>query len=374
MRLSLQNFSTLVQTGAAAVQASSRQLLDLSVGSVLRAILEANASVGLWMQWLIVQVLQPTRASTSTGADLDSWMADFSLTRLPAAAATGIVTFSRFTPLAPALVPAGALVRTSDGAQTYSVVIDTSLPGFSSDQNGYVLPSGVASLDIPVIATSAGSAGNVQAASVNLVATAIPGIDAVTNAVAFQNGLDAETDIAFRTRFANYLDSRSRATPAAIGYAIGSVQQGLQYTIQENRDATGAWVPGQFVITVDDGSGVPSTTLLDTVHAAVEAVRPIGSIYAVRPPNVISTSISLAISVASPTQRAAAAAAVGAAVQGFVDALPIGASLPLTRIPQLAYAAHPSVTNVTEVALNGGTADVAASLSDVIKAASVSVN
>ena len=100
MQLSLQNFTTLVQYMAAAVEASAAQLLDLTVGSTLRAVLEANASVALWMQWLILLVLRTTRAATSNGADLDSWMADFSLSRLPAVAATGTVIFSRFTPTA----------------------------------------------------------------------------------------------------------------------------------------------------------------------------------------------------------------------------------------------------------------------------------
>lgn len=95
MQLSLRTFSTLVQNMAAAVQASAMQLLDLTVGSTLRAVIEANASIALWMQWLILQVLRITRAATSSGADLDSWMADLSVTRLPAIAATGIVTFSR---------------------------------------------------------------------------------------------------------------------------------------------------------------------------------------------------------------------------------------------------------------------------------------
>jgi hypothetical protein len=110
MQLSLRTFNTLVQAMAAAVQASAAQLLDLSVGSTLRAVLEANASIGLWMQWLILLVLRMTRAATSSGADLDSWMADLTLIRLPAVADTGTVTFSRFTPSMAALIPVGALV------------------------------------------------------------------------------------------------------------------------------------------------------------------------------------------------------------------------------------------------------------------------
>ena len=43
MQLSLQNFSALVEQAAAAVQGSAAQLLDFTAGSVLRAILEANA-------------------------------------------------------------------------------------------------------------------------------------------------------------------------------------------------------------------------------------------------------------------------------------------------------------------------------------------
>src|SRR6185312_8519759 len=127
MQLSLRSFSTLVQSMAASVEASAAQLLDLTVGSTLRAVLEANASVALWMQWLILQVLRTTRAATCEGSDLDSWMADLTLTRLPAVAATGLVTFSRLTPTVSALIPAGSLVRTVDGSQTFAVSVDTRL-------------------------------------------------------------------------------------------------------------------------------------------------------------------------------------------------------------------------------------------------------
>ena len=139
MQLSLRSFNALVQSMAAAVEASATQLLDLTVGSTLRAVLEANASIGLWMQWLILQVLRTTRAATSNGADLDSWMADLTLTRLPAVAATGTVTFSRFTPGMSALIPAGALVRTADGTQTFAVSADTAQSSWSATSNGYVV-------------------------------------------------------------------------------------------------------------------------------------------------------------------------------------------------------------------------------------------
>ena len=67
MQLQLQSFASLVGSASAAVQGSARQLVDLTVGSTLRALLEASASIALWVQWLIVQVLQTTRAGTAEG-------------------------------------------------------------------------------------------------------------------------------------------------------------------------------------------------------------------------------------------------------------------------------------------------------------------
>ncbi len=359
---------------AAAVEASATQLLDLTVGSTLRAVLEANASIGLWMQWLILQVLRTTRAATSSGSDLDSWMADLTLIRLSAVQATGIVTFSRYTPTMSALIPAGAMVRTADGAQMYMVSTDMSNQSWSTASNGYVMAGGVASLDVPVIAQTPGSGGNVQAGTISLLASALPGVDTVNNASALQNGLDPESDDAFRSRFRNFIASRSRATPLAVGYAISGIQQGLDYAIQENTDPTGQPRIGSFVVTVDDGSGSPSTPLLSTVQSAIEAVRPVGSIFSVQPPIVLSTDVSLAITVPAGTSKAPIQALVGDAISSYVNSLPIGAGLPLTKLAQIAYSASPAVVNVSALLANGSSRDIAATATGVVKTGVVAVN
>jgi uncharacterized phage protein gp47/JayE len=374
MQLTLQNFTTLMQNMAAAVQSAASQLLDLTVGSTLRAVLEANASIGLWMQWLILLVLQTTRAATSAGSDLDSWMADFGLSRLPAVAATGIVTFTRFTVLGTALVPVGSLVRTSDGTQTFVVSVDTTNIAWNATQNGYIMATTASSVAVPVVAQIAGSAGNVQAGSITLLASAIPGVDAVGNAAAFENGLDAETDSALRIRFQNYIDSRSRATPLAVGYAVNSIQQGLLYAIQENENPDGSQQMGSFVVTVDDGSGYPSTTLLSTVQAAVDAVRPVGSIFTIQPPAVTDVNVALTLTVSGGATSTQLAASVSTALTSFIDSLPIGTPLPISRISQLAYSASSAVTNVTEVQLNGSTVDIVPPINGVVKVDLVTVN
>lgn len=374
MQLPLQNFTTLVQNMAAGVQGASASLLDLTVGSVLRAVLEASASVALWMQWLILQVLSMTRAATSNGADLDSWMADFSITRLPAAPAVGIVTFARYTTGAAALIPAGALVRTTDGTQSFAVTAVTSNPAWVAASGGYAVPAAVPSIDLPVQAVVAGSAGNVQAGAITQLATAIPGIDTVVNAAALQNGLDAETDAALRARFQNDINSRSRSTAMAVAAAIAAVQQGLRWSVIENRNQNGAAQIGNFVVTVDDGSGSPPTALLTTVQQAVEAVRPLGTTYTVQGPGVLAVTITLAVETTPAGMLSTVGTEIVAAVTSYVNALPIGAALPLSRVVALAHGADASVTSVPQVLINGVAADLQQPPTSVLRIASVTVS
>src|SRR4051794_37368570 len=74
MQLSVRSFPQLVQDMSVALQGAAARLLDVSVGSVLRALLEANAAVALWLQYLIAQLLQVLRAATCEGSDLEGVM------------------------------------------------------------------------------------------------------------------------------------------------------------------------------------------------------------------------------------------------------------------------------------------------------------
>jgi uncharacterized phage protein gp47/JayE len=374
MLLQLQNFTALMQTMAAGLQGAAGQLLDLSVGSVLRSILEANAAIALWVQWLIVQVLGVTRAATSTGSDLDSWVGDFSLVRLPAVAASGTVTLSRYTSTLTAFIPVGTQIRSSDGSQSYLVVIDSSNTAFSASLNGYSLGAGVSALMVPVAASVPGSAGNIQAGTATVLGSAIAGVDTVSNVLPFGGGADAEGDVSLRIRFANYIQSRSLATPLAVTTAVQGLQQGLVIAIGENIDVSGAIVPGSFLVTLDDGTGNPPASLLSAAMASVDAVRPIGSVFAVRAPTVSVATVAMTLGVADSTTLPMAIAAVAPALNTYINALPIGATLPWSRLTQVAYDASPLVANVTAVNLNGGAGDMTVPPYGVIKAGSVTVS
>ena len=370
--LSTQDFTTLVRNTVTAVQAAASTLLNLSVGSVLRAIIEANSAVILWLQGLITYVLTLTRLATSIGADVDTFLADYGFFRLPASDASGIVTFSRFTNTTQAVVPFGATLQTADGTQTFTVNIDPTNSAYNLVLGGYVIAPSVSTLSVAVTAVNPGTGGNVQANTITSMGQGIPGVDLVTNAAAFINGIDTESDTAVKARFVLFLASLSKATKTAIAAAIEGVQQGLTFTITENFDYSGAYDPGFFYIVVDDGSGDPSAGLLANVGTAIEATRALGIRFAVFAPIVLTATVSLTITSASGLIHANVVGAVGVAIQNFINALPLGTSLPYTQIAAVAYGV-PGVVNVTAVLLDSGTSDLTATNQDVIKAGTISV-
>ncbi len=373
MTISTKDFVTLVREQVTAIQGAAAGLVDLTIGSTLRAVVEATAAVALWLQSLILQLLVITRASTSSGSDLDSWMADFGVTRIPADPASGLVKFARFTPTLNAIVPIGARVQTGDGTQTFAVTLDATNPAYDATQNAYVLGSGTPYVSVPVLAQVAGASGNVVAGAVNTIVQGMPYIDTVTNAAAFTNGADAEIDTALRARFVAYIGSLSKATKAAVLYAVLSLQQNVSATVTENQQRSGLAQPGFFYVIVDDGTGSPSSTLLASAANAIEDVRPLSVTYGVYGPNTVIANVVMAIVTASGYDHAATVALVAAAIQNYINTLGLGVSLSFTRLAQVAYAASDGVTNVTGVTLNGGTSDLAATSQQTIKAGTVQV-
>lgn len=371
MAIQTKTFAQLISQAATAVQGAASALIDMTVGSVLLAFLEAVSAIGMWLQGLALSIAALTRFASSLGADADSWAADFGFERLLALFTKGPVTFSRFTSTAQALVPVGAVVQTADGSQKYTVVADTTQPTFDPVQQAYVMAIGVASCTATVAAQVAGAAANAVAGAVNTIGSAIVGVDTVTNAARFINGRDDETDTAFRARFVLFINSLSKATPAAIGYAIDSVQQGVQFTLTEDQDYTGVADIGYFYVVIDDGSGAPPQSLLDAIGLAIDAARPVNSRFGVFPPIVLLANLGMTITIAPGYLASTIVATVNAALLAYINTLPIGARLPFTRLAQVAYDSSIAITNVSAVGLNGGINDLLATKQQVIKAGTI---
>ncbi len=375
MPLDIRDFDALVAEQASTVQgASSRSLIDFGVGSILRAVAESTAALILWLQGLILAVLGLTRAGTSQGIDLDSWMADFDFPRLVATRATGTVTFARFTATTSAFVPITAQVETGDGANNYQVTDDPTNAAYSATLGGYTIPPGAVSFPIPVAALTPGARANALAGQISTLAQALPGVDTVTNPSPFTTGSNAESDPAFRARFVNWIASLSRAVRTAVAYAIGTNFPGVAYTIVENQNLDGTPNPGFFYVLIDDGTGAPPPSLIGQVYGVIDPVRPLGVRFAVLGPVIQSVNVALTIAAANAANKGAAAPIVQAALKQYINTLPVGSTLAWSRLLQIVYDATPLVTNATGLVLNGGAVDIIPAANGVLKVGTVTVS
>lgn len=378
--LNTKTFTGAVQDFAAAVEARAAGLIDFSVGSLMRAFSEAQAAVALWLQAEILKVLALTRLATSNGADADSFIADFfgpfadgtpaAFERLGAEGSVGQLSFARITTTAQGVVPVGATVGTLDGSQKVVVTLDATNPAFNAGLNAYVLAIGVASVTVPAAALTIGAASNVLPNTLTVITSSIPGIDTVTNAAAFVGGTDAETTPALIVRFAQQILSLREATVTAILYYAGRARSGLRLKNVEGVNPDGTTHKGFFYVVVDDGTGSPTTDLLNSVSAMVDAHRANGIEFAVIAPTVVTANVlfGLTSSLANPAPDKAAAVA---AVQAYINNLDIGATLFWSRLFQIAYNASPTITDIVGLTINAGTSDIPAAVPHVVKAGTV---
>ncbi|OYV29871.1 MAG: hypothetical protein B7Z81_14760 [Acidocella sp. 20-61-6] len=224
-----------------------------------------------------------------------------------------------------------------------------------------------------VEANTVGGAGNVQKNSVVVLSSPVSGVDKVTNISALTGGVDAESDEAFKARFTNYLASLSRATDIAIGSTIAAIQQGLSYAIDQNINQAGGVQMGNFVVTVDDGSGSPSEHLLEAVQQAVGVIRPVGTSFVVQAPVVSYAEVAVTLLTTAGSSHNMAVAAVATAIEAYIAALPVGGTLSYARLAQLSFDASGAVNNLSGLLLNGGTTDLVPPFFGVVRVGTVTV-
>lgn len=354
-----QNFGTLVANQAAAIQTQAKQLIDFGVGAILRAMVNANAAVGLWLQGLALQTMALSRFASSYGTDADSWGLDWGYFRLGATYATGFITYGRFTPTNNSLIPVGAIVSTPAIMQTQFEVIEVSTyPNWSPSQNGYTLNAGTPAITVPVQAVVAGSNGNVIAGAVNLAVTSISGVDYVTNALQMVGGSDAETDAAFKAGFPGYLASLARGTVAAITAAVEAIQVGTQCSIMVNFNYAGQPVQGYLTIIVDDGSGDPDSAFLANAAAVATAYAAAGVQVAVYGPTIILVDVSFTITTAAGYDHPTLVTIAGTAVETYIDALLDNQILYWSEVESVIQQSSLGVLGVYDLLINGGTVDL----------------
>lgn len=364
--LTYKTFAELVSDMTTAYGASLGIVPNLIKGDPQLANFEGAATQGGWLQYILQLIWAAARASTATGEDLDSFVNDFGLTRLPATYAQGSVTL--IAPSAPSvqvLVDTGDIAQTPGGAIQYQLIADTTQSAWSASLNAYILAAGQTSITVTAQATQSGSNYNVQAGQLTQLGSAISGIGSVTNGAAITNGLDEETDAALRVRFVQYLASLSKATVGAILFAANSVQQGLDLLPLENTNTNLQALSGTNTVVVDDGTGSPSSTLLSDVLTAIDNVRAFGIQMHTIAPTVTNVTISVSlVLVSSPTEtNGLIQSNVQSALVDYVNAIQLSDDsqyLYLTNLIEVAKDADPNVRAVINgsLLLNGSADDL----------------
>ena len=365
-----QFLSDIITSWASALNLSP----NLQAGDPLLAIFQSIVLCGLmFIQALCVRIEQLTRAQTSNGADLDSWNAQFSFSRIGAIQATGQVQFAvRNVSSSNILVAAGTVVQTIDGKVQYQVIADANQAAWNAAQNAYVLTAGQLTLSATVQAVVAGSASNVQVGALSVFASTSNGINIVTNLSPIENGADAESDDSYRTRFKAFINAvNARTTP--LGYYSAAINTpGVKAVkLVENQDRYGNAQPGYGFLVIDDGSGAPSAALIAAVTAATSLVNSptrgmcIQSL--VIGPTLLTVPITLNVKVDPSYSSPAVLLAAELAVIDYIDALEIGDPL---YIDNVAYAAKvPGVIAVQNgsVSINSVNADYLGTPQSVIR-------
>lgn len=260
----------------------------------------AGAAHGLYgfIDWLSRQVIY----DTAEAEFLERWASIWGIARIPAAAATGSITF---TVQAGAVIPSGTLLQALDGVQ-YQTTADATVAA----------PSATA----PVVALVAAAAGNrATGQSLSLVSPVV-GVQTLATAGALVGGADIETDDALRAR----LLARIQQPPH------GGAQADYIAWALEVAGVTRAWVyPGELgagTVTVrfvrdNDASLIPDAGEVAAVQAHIDAVRPVTAQVTVAAPTAVP--IDFTISGLVP-----ATAAVQAAVQAELADLLLREAVP----------------------------------------------
>jgi uncharacterized phage protein gp47/JayE len=240
----IKDFVSVVSGALNHMRGSTDKITDFRIGSVARTLIEGPA---VEIEELYQQMFIGLREAIPVATFLS-----FGFGRLPSAFAHGVVTVTRTEPAdEPLLIPAGTSFKATDG-RTYS----SSQP--------VTWPAADLVVQVPVVADQIGTGWNISAGSIT--SSDFFASDPVTvSNLPILTGRDEETDSEREARFAEFIQSLSRGTEAAVRYAVAQAQVlTLAGTVGEYVARVGfAEGGGRVWLYIYSSAGVPSDALLD---------------------------------------------------------------------------------------------------------------
>jgi uncharacterized phage protein gp47/JayE len=286
MTLQIKTYTELVSSMLTAI-GQRTGLTNFNVGSVVRTLSEVYAEVVAELYAFGAEMLKQGFLDTATGFWLDRKAREYGLTRKPAIKTEGVVIYSRKVPRSTNIpIPQGSIVTTpkDQAGKEYR---------FFTTEDA-ILESGQISVQVPVIAESAGSSFNVGPSSISKMKTYITGIEAVTNPTDWISvvGVDEEKDADLRQRcFLAWEELSQGGTAAAyVSWALsvpGVKSAFVDDTLPRGEGTVDIYIMGE--------AGPPDPALLVSVQEVVDQNRPITADALVRSPEIVQVDLILSV-------------------------------------------------------------------------------
>jgi uncharacterized phage protein gp47/JayE len=326
-----------------AYQARCPQLTDYNVGEIMLGLAEGDRDVAADLLYQAERQLNRAMIDGATGDDLETLLAGFGFTRQEAVQASTTLRFSVNDP-APydVTIPAGTVVSTEGAGDEEPVE-------FATDEEA-VLPADATSVDVDATAVLGGAAGNVTSGTLVEIVDELPGVDAVNNPTDAREGVDAWSDVEYRSAFRAWLAGRGKATPAAIEGRALEVPGVVSAHLRENHPSR-----GYNKLYVSSGSeGAVSVSLLEAVADALgDEYRGAGTALSVLGADTTSVDVELTLTVRAGYSSSVVQAAVTAAITRYLHALPCAEDVRLARLVQYAMSV-PGVQDLEIIDVDGG--------------------
>lgn len=318
-------------------QASGTKVEDVSeIGLRLRVLAGELYRLEASLAWLERQAFP----QTATGEQLDRHGELRGVPRRPAEKAAGFVSFSRYLPLSfDLVVPKGTVCATSgEPVAEYETTEEA------------VLEAGELTVEAPVQALEAGSAGNAAAGYITTLVSAPVGIHYAANQAAVTGGRDAEEDEDYRQRI---LQSLSRSPSGANGdyYREAALSQEGISAVQVVPRSSGA---GTVALYVWGEDGAPSSGVVSALKERLEKEREVGVTLSVQAATEVPVSVHIQIAPEEGVEFAWAKEQVEKAIAAYGKTRQIGQPFYLADITRAALTAAP----LTKVAYSAAMSDL----------------
>jgi uncharacterized phage protein gp47/JayE len=320
----LPTFRGLFDAGKAEVQARDPRLTDWSEGSALDAFVGGGAVLADEVLRGLVELFAAQFVDTAVGADLDALAADrYALSRKPATASVGAVTFTRGGSAAVVVIPRGTLVSAATAAGL-RVVFATTLE--------VELATGLSSVSAPVSCTALGADGNCDVGAIDTIDAPLAADPSMTvsNPARCAGGAAAETDAQLRDRLRRFFTTVRRGTVAALEAGALNVPGVAFATVDEA--AIAPEDGGTVGVYVGDPDGAGNAALATLVADELERWRSAGVRVRVEPAVREELALSMEVTVERGADQASLRGDLRAAVRAHLGGLRVGEPLRLSRL------------------------------------------